>query len=226
VKRRLRTSIGAALWILAAAALHGQTSPADSGRVRLSNDGVVRATAQVDSVFVDRQKRAAEIGGGDWASYLLARLGAGKIPDGVGIEVRVDTARIVVQGRFQDLPQETRALLGPIASMVDSSTVIAAEVLMERTGPEVVRFWLRGLRVNGFPFPEFLLASMMASIGKQYPALTASGRDLYVQVPPDGRITLGDGTILLSLASPTGPAQTTPAPPPPRSNPRPGVRPR
>ncbi len=191
----------------------GPAQRPDSVRGRLSNDGVLRASAQVDSVFVDRTKRAAEIDGGDWASYLLARLGAGKIPDGLGIEVRVDTARIEVHGRLQDLPVETRALLGPIGSMVDSSTVIAADVLMGRTGPEVVRFWLKGIRVNGFPFPEFLLGSMMATIGKQYPALTASGRDLYVQVPADGRLSLGDGAIRLGI-EPAG--QGNPARPPSR----------
>jgi hypothetical protein len=177
--------------------LNAQTP--DSLRGRLSNDGVLRATAQVDSVFVDRTKPEAAIDGGDWASYLLARLGAGKIPAGLGIEIRVDTAQIGVQGRLQDLPPETRALLGPIASMVDSSTVITADVVMGRTGPEVVRFWLRGIRVNGFPLPQFVLASMMASIGRQYPALTATGRDLYVQIPADGRLALGNGAILLGV---------------------------
>lgn len=184
----------------------------DSLRGRLSNDGVLRASAQVDSVFVDRTKPAAEIDGGDWASYLLARLGTGKIPGGLGIEIRVDTARIEIHGRLQDLPLETRGLLGPIASMVDSSTVIEADVIMGRTGPEVVRFWLRGLRVNGFPFPEFLLGSMMASIGRQYPDLTASGRDLYVQVPADGRLTLADGAIRLEL-EPVGRRDASRVPP-------------
>jgi hypothetical protein len=155
----------------------------------------------VDSVFVDRTKSAGTIDGGDWASYLLARLGAGRIPDGLGIEVVVDSTRIDVHGRLQDLPAQTRALLGPVASMVDSNTVIAADVLVQRTGPELVRFWLKGLRVNGFPFPEFLLGSMMASIGRQYPALTASGRDLYVQVPKDGRLTLGPSGIEITVAT-------------------------
>ena len=176
----------------------GQTS--DSLKGRLSMDGVSRASAQVDSVFVDRNKSAGTIDGGDWASYLLARLGAGRIPDGLGIEVVVDSTRIDVHGRLQDLPVQTRALLGPVASMVDSNTVINADVLVQRTGPELVRFWLKGLRVNGFPFPEFLLGSMMASIGRQYPALTASGRDLYVQVPKDGRLTLTPSGIEITVA--------------------------
>jgi len=176
----------------------------DSLRGLLSNEGVIRATAEVDSVFVARLKPSASIGGGDWASYLLARLGAGIIPDSLGILVEVDTARIQVRGRLQDLPQETRDLLGPVASMVDSSTVIVAHVLMQRTGPQVVRFWLRGITVNGFAFPEFLLGSMMASIGRQYPALTSSGRDLYVQVPPDAVVALGPGVIRIGTVTTVG----------------------
>jgi hypothetical protein len=207
--------LAGALLLLAIPTVAWGQNPArpDSTNDRLSNDGVLRASAQVDSVFVDRAKRAADIGGGDWASYLLARLGAGKIPDGLGIAVTVDTAKIEVRGRLQDLPLETRALLGPVASMVDSSTVITADVLMGRTGPEVVRFWLKGIKVNGFPFPEFLLGSMMASIGRQYPALTASGRDLYVQVPADGRLTLGEGTIRLGIEPQGAGTRGQPTPP-------------
>lgn len=206
--------LGVTLGVLALAEASGQTP--DFVRGRLSNDGVTRASASVDSVFVDRTKPAAAIDGGDWASYLLARLGAGRIPDGLGVAIVVDSARIRVRGRLQDLPQETRDLLGPIAGMVDSSTVIVADVTMQRTGREVVRFWLRDLMINGFPFPEFLLGSMMASIGRQYPALTASGRDLYVQVPSDGQLTLGEGSIL--IATPAGLAKPA-TPPGPRANP-------
>ena len=163
-------------------------------------EGVVRAGAVVDSVFLDRTTSGGEIDGGDWASYLLVRLGAGQIPDSIGIEIAIDTARIEVRGRLQDLPEETRALLGPVANMVDSNSMIVAVVLLQRTGPEVVRFWLKGLTVNGFPFPDFLLAPMMASVGRQYPALTKSGRDLYVQVPRDGLMSLGEGSVRLGIA--------------------------
>ncbi len=112
--------------IIAGSGLSAQTP--DSLRGRLSNDGVLRASVVVDSVFLDRTKLTATIDGGDWASYLLARLGAGRIPGGLGIEVVVDTVRILVRGRLQDLPPETRGLLGPVASMVDSSTMIVADV--------------------------------------------------------------------------------------------------
>ncbi len=165
----------------------------------LSNAGVVRASAMVDSVFVDRQLPQGQISGGDWASYLLARLGTGPIPDTLGIEVAVDSSGIDVRGRLDDLPPEARQLLGPLANMVAPSTPIVANVVLQRTGPRVARFWLRRLEVNGIRFPELFLAQMMAQVGRQYPALTKSGRDLYVEVPADGVISLGDGAVLLSV---------------------------
>jgi hypothetical protein len=35
------------------------------------------------------------------------------------------------------------------------------------------------------------------SVGRQYPALTETGRDLYLQIPADGRITLWPGKIVV-----------------------------
>ena len=178
---------------------------------RLSRDGVVRATATVDSVFVSRTAKSGRVEGGDWGSYLLARLGAGAIPDTLAIVIAVDTAHIEVHGRLQDLPLDARRLLGPLATMVDSSTVVAADVALQRTGREIVRFYLRGIKINGFPFPEFLLGPMMAQVGRQYPALTASGRDLYVQIPPDGTVRLGDGAVLIAtVAMPSDSSRSTP----------------
>ena len=191
-------TLAAGLWIVATATGTGHSPPAG----HLSNDGVLRASSQVDSVFVARTKPDGRVDGGDWASYLLARLGAGRIPDSTAIEIAIDTSHIEVRGRLQDLPPEARALLGPMARMVDSTTVVIADVTMERTGREVVRFWLRAIKINGFPFPEFLLGRMMASVGRQYPALTATGRDLYVQVPADGRLSLGDGAVLIAVTPP------------------------
>ncbi len=125
--------------------------------------------------------------------------------------IAVDTSHIEVHGRLRDLPLEARRLLGPLASMVDSSTVVAADVALQRTGREVVRFYLRGIKINGFPFPEFLLGPMMTQVGRQYPALTASGRDLYVQVPPDGTVRLGDGAVLIATVQvPPDSSRSTP----------------
>ena len=201
--------VGMAVLAFATVGLLAQTGPSGG---RLTKDGIARASAIVDSVFVDRQLRSGTIEGGDWASYMLARLGAGQIPDSLGILVAVDSSHIEVRGRLQDLPPDARNLLGPIASMVDSSTVVVANVLLQRTGPEIARFWLRGITVNGFPFPEFLLGSMMAKVGRQYPALTQSGRDLYVQVPADGTIALTRDGIYVAAPSKTrsGPGSSPP----------------
>ena len=80
-------------WLLLGLAFAGGTAAAQTPPApgRLSNDGVVRAASQVDSVFVDRTKQSALIDGGDWASYLLARLGAGPIPDSLGIAIGIDS---------------------------------------------------------------------------------------------------------------------------------------
>jgi hypothetical protein len=206
--------VGIAL-LATAAIVAGRAHAQQTGKEgRLSREGVVRATATVDSVFVSRTAKAGRVGGGDWGSYLLARLGAGPIPDTLAILIGVDSAHIEVHGRLQDLPLDARRLLGPLASMVDSSTVVAADVALQRTGREVVRFYLRGIKINGFPFPEFLLGPMMAQVGRQYPALTASGRDLYVQIPPDGTVRLGDGAVL--IATVTESTDTTRSTPPGR----------
>lgn len=200
-------------WATAALLLGAAPAWAQTPTRHLSTDGVHRAAAMVDSVFLDRTRPEGRIDPGDWASYMLARLGAGPIPDSLGIEVSVDTARIEVRGRLQDLPAESRALLGPLASAVDSNTVIVADITLQRTGREVARFWLRRLVVNGFPFPEFLLAPMMARVGRQYPELTRSGRDLYVQIPADGAIALAPSAVVLStqaLPGSSSPSSTSP----------------
>ena len=200
---------GALIGLVLALPATGAAAQAN-GRANLSAEGVVRAAAMVDSVFLDRSRLDGYVAPGDWASYMLARLGAGPIPDSLGIVVAIDTAHIEVRGRLQDLPPESRALLGPLANVVDSTTEIVADILYQRTGKEVARFWLRGLIVNGFPFPEFLLAPMMARVGRQYPELTRSGRDLYVQIPADAAITLVDSAVLLTASPRAADAGTPP----------------
>jgi len=53
--------------------------------------------------------------------------------------------------------------------------------------------------VAGFAVPEVILASYLSDVGKRYPALTASGRDLLVQVPTGGRVTLARDSVRLAL---------------------------
>jgi hypothetical protein len=47
---------------------------------------------------------------------------------------------------------------------------------------------------------------MMMNIGDKYPALTKTGRDLYVQIPPDGRVSLTLGAVLIRVVADSGSA--------------------
>jgi hypothetical protein len=161
----------------------------------ISMAGIPRANRLVESVFIARQTREQLVAGGDWVSYMAARLGAVPIPDQTGIRVAVDSQRILVDGRMVDLPPETRALFGPIAMLVDSNTVLRAEVVMAPTGPGVVRFVLATISVNGFQIPESILSSFLARVGQQYPVLTKTGRELLVAVPPDGKVSLANNAV-------------------------------
>jgi hypothetical protein len=151
----------------------------------ISMAGIPRANRLVESVFITRETREQLVSGGDWVSYMAARLGAVPIPDQTGIRVAVDSQRILVDGRMVDLPPETRALFGPIAMLVDSNTVLRAEV----------RFVLATISVNGFQIPESILSSFLARVGQQYPALTKTGRELLVAVPPDGKVSLANNAV-------------------------------
>lgn len=194
---------------LAAAAVRAQEAPPTSTG-RITRLGVARAQAVVDSVYLDRLARLGTIEGGDWASYLMARLGVEPLPDSTGILVAVDTTLIVLSGRMQDLPAEARAMLGPLATLLDSTTVVRAEISLDATGRGVVRFRLERVLLGGFAFPELVLHSMMLRVGEQYPALTRSGRDLYVQIPPDGTIALLPGAVRIGVSAAAGSS------PPPR----------
>ena len=201
----------AAPWLAPGAA--AQPSPS-----RLSRCGVVRAQAVVDSVFLDRTATSGTIDGGDWASYLMARLGVTPLPDTSSILVAADTAHIAISGRIQDLPAEARAMLGALAALVDSSTVLTADVEMLPASKGLAHFRLRGITVGVFPVPEVVLHSMLLDVGERYPALTKSGRDLYVEIPPDGRVTLVSGGVRLTApprAAGSGGTGTGGTPPPP-----------
>lgn len=156
----------------------------------ISMSAIPRVAGKVDSVFIDRKLREHTVSGGDWVSYLAARLGALPIPESTGIRVAVDSTRIVVDGRIMDLPPETRVLFGPMMLLVDTSTTLRAEVIVGPSGPGVVRFVLATIIVNGFPIPESILAPFLVRVGRQYPVLTGTGRELLVAIPPDGKVSL------------------------------------
>ncbi len=156
----------------------------------ISMSAIPRVAGKVDSVFIDRKLREHTLSGGDWVSYMAARLGALPIPEATGIRVAVDSTRIVVDGRIMDLPPETRVLFGPMMMLVDTSTTLRAEVIVGPSGPGVVRFVLATIIVNGFPIPESILAPFLLRVGQQYPVLTKTGRELLVAIPPDGKVSL------------------------------------
>jgi hypothetical protein len=195
------------LALCSAAWLHAQEPPG-----RISRAGVARAQAVVDSVFLDRKALVGTIEGGDWASYLMARLGVEPLPENTEILIAVDTQHIVLSGRIQDLPQEARKMIGPLAALVDSSTVLAAEIVLLPAAKGLSHFRLEAVSIGGFPVPEIVLRSMLLDVGESYPALTKSGRDLYVEIPTDGRVTLMPGAIRLTAAARPGDA-TRPRPP-------------
>jgi hypothetical protein len=164
----------------------------DGGAVRqpISMAGINRVAGKVDSVFIERSAKQFVVGGGDWVSYLAARLGAVPIPEPSGIMVSVDTSRILINGKMSDLPPDTRDLFGPVAMFVGPDTPLEAEVMMAPTGPGAVRFVLTAIRVNGYPVPESILSRFLAQVGARYPVLTKTGRELLVGVPVDGHVTL------------------------------------
>ena len=198
---------------LAVTTVSGQTAsspPSFESPGRISRLGVARAQAVVDSVFLDRHIGQGYVEAGDWASYLMARLGVDPLPENTAIAIRVDSAGVEFSGRLQDLPAEARAMLGPLAALVDSSTVLTALVVQLPSAKGIVHYRLERIQVGGFPIPETILRYMLFDVGDRYPALTKSGRDLFVQIPPDGQVTLVPGAIRLRIV----PGE--PSPPPSR----------
>lgn len=175
-----------------------QAAVEPAGSAALSNAGVLRASRTVDSVFLDRTSDLGVVAGGDWVSYLLARLGVQPIQEGLTVRVAVDTARIVLTGQLRDLPPATRGDLGPLLAMMDSTSTLAAEVEMSRPVPGVVRFRLAGAALNGMPIPDMIVQPVMAQIAQRYPVLSAGGRELLVQIPPQGKVELVPGAVRLS----------------------------
>jgi hypothetical protein len=159
--------------------------------------GIVRASAVVDSVFVDRTLPHGFVFAGDWGAYLMARLGAVPIPDDLRVAVVADTQHIVLRTRVGDLPFLAKQALGPLLGMLPPETRVEGEIGLDRLGPQVVRFRLLAVRLNDMPVPERFLQEVMAGVGRQYPALTHTGRDLLIQVPLDAEVLLAPGGVQL-----------------------------
>lgn len=187
-----RTWLGAAVIATLGAPVQGP--PGDP----LTNDGVQRAAASVDSVFVSRTKPRAMIKGGDFGSYLIARLGVVPIPPDLTLRVIVDREHMALTGRLWDLPARARDALGPMFAMLPANTPVAADIAVNRIEPERVRFRLATVRVNNLPVPETILDALMSRVARQYGAPSESGRDLIVRIPPDGALELITGWVRVS----------------------------
>lgn len=159
--------------------------------------GVARASAVVDSVFVRRTVHTGFIFAGDWAAHLMARLGIYPIPPDLRIAVLADTAHIVLRTRVGDLPPEARIALGPLVGMFPPQTEIEGDILLQKGGPQFVRFHLAAARISGVTVPERILQEAMTAVGRQYPALTRTGRDLLIQIPRYADVVLVRGGVRL-----------------------------
>jgi hypothetical protein len=191
---RLLTRVAALALAALPAAARAQGPPVADSVTAL---GVFRASAVVDSVFVDRLADSGFVGAGDWAAYLMARLGIIPIPPGLKIRVESDTQRIKLSSLLGELPYEARRALGPLVGLLPPSTEIAGEITLSRAAREVVRFHLETVRLNGVPLPEPVVYSTMLDVGRQYPSLTRTGRDLFVQIPADAVVALVPGGVRL-----------------------------
>jgi hypothetical protein len=165
----------------------------------LTNEGVDRAAALIESVFIDRYVPYAVVDGGDWGSYMMAQLGVYPIPGDLLFRVTVDTSHMEMFGRIADLPIETRQVLAPMLAFFDPETMVRARIELRRLGPEVIDFRLASVSINGVDFPEGSLARFMTQIGAQYPVLTKTGRNLLVKVPRDAEVTLEDGGVRIEI---------------------------
>ncbi|MGH7590471.1 MAG: hypothetical protein ACREL2_03450 [Gemmatimonadales bacterium] len=183
--------------LLAAAPLAAQ-----GGADSMTNAGVVRAAATVDSVFLARVLPADSVSAGDWAAYLMARLGVKPIPPDLHLKVRIDSATIHIFGRIADLPGDARMQLGPLLSFLDTSTTIDAWASLLPAGPTAVRFRLDSAALGGIGVPEVVLGPVLANVGVRYPMLTRTGRDLFVETPPYGKVELASTGVRL-IAPPT-----------------------
>lgn len=196
--RSLALALAVTVGVAGAGRLGAQVPFGDS----LTTAGIYRASAMVDSVFVDRSLAETTVDGGDFASYLMARLGIIPIPSDLGFRVAVDTLRILLNGRVRDLPAQARQELGALLSMLPAETPVVAQVDLLSAGARAVRFRLSAVTMGGIEVPDALLQSVMSQVGQRYPALTRSGRDLFVEIPATARVALVSGGVRL-----VGPAE-------------------
>ena len=133
----------------------------------LTNDGAQRAAVRLDSVFVSRTAPRVMIKGGDFGSYLIAKMGVAPIPPDLRLRVLVSREHMALTGRLSDVPARAREGLGPMFAMLPLETPVAAEIEVARVQPERLRFRLAAVRVNYIPVPETLLSALRSRVARQ-----------------------------------------------------------
>ena len=171
----------------------------------ITNEGVLRASAVVDSVLLDGQADERVVGAGDFASYLMARLGVVPIPADLRFRVVPDTAVLRLTGRVADLPPEAVREIGPFVAFLDPGTRLDALVALSRENPRAYRFRLIEVLIGGTRVPDDILQMVMSDVGRRYPALSRTGRDLFVEVPAGATIVLVPGGV--RLVAPPAPGE-------------------
>lgn len=167
---------------------------------RITNTGVVRASAATDSVFIQRTRLVDTVDVGDFAALMLARIGAPAFPDSLGFRVTSDTSRIFITGRLMDFPPESRAEVGPIFSFIDSTSIFVAQISMPQAEDGVMVFRLDKVSVRGVTIPDLLLVAALGQYQDRYPhMLTAGGREFEVQIPPQATVHLAPNALILSM---------------------------
>ena len=167
---------------------------------RITNLGVVRATAATDSVFIARTRAVDTVNIGDFAAFLLAQIGAPRFDDSLGFKVTADTQRVRIAGRIMDFPAVSRAELGPIFGFLDSTTVFVAEVSMPQADSGIMVFRLERLLVRGFPIPDLLVLGALEKYRTQYPRmLAAGGKEFHAAMPREARAALITNAIVLRM---------------------------
>ncbi|MBL0179308.1 MAG: hypothetical protein IPP98_09320 [Gemmatimonadetes bacterium] len=194
----MRLSMLPFLVLLATTPLAAQDNITPNGS-RITTPGVTRASATVDSVFVEKRSTQGRVDVGDFTAYLLARLGVPPFSDSLAFLVTSDSSRIRIRGRLMDFPPEARAELGPIFSFVDSTSSFMAELSMPQRDNGVMRFRLERLLVRDIALPEFLFLPALAEYARRYPVLTAGGREFLVAMPAEARVGIGANVLELVM---------------------------
>ena len=161
---------------------------------------MLRAAATVDSVFLDRTHLVDTIDLGDFAAYLLARLGC-RIRGLLGLRVGGRGAG-PHQGPDARFPADARAELGVIFSFIDSTAPLEAVIAMTQRSHGLMRFRLERVVIKGFAIPDLLLNPALAEYNRRYPVLSAGGREFLVAMPPDATATIVQGGIELRMPRP------------------------